>query len=171
MSKKALIKRLSWYYPMERMHAFITFPLLTIYLLFTNSLLDIIFLLYGLALCIVILVQGQHYWKFKLDRLTGKPFDQNKKLTFFRNSKKVNLIMIGFIPILFIIQLYLAQWTIKADNLMFLGVIANIFGVLEHINYYNRQLMIDNISDLNYIVRNRKLKTASLAKDLRDNEI
>ncbi len=79
--------------------------------------------------------------------------------------------MIGLIPIIFIVQLYLAKWTIKADNMIFWGVIANIFGILEHINYYNRQLMIDNISDLNYIVRNRKLKIASLAKDLTDNEI
>jgi hypothetical protein len=54
---------------------------------------------------------------------------------------------------------------------MFWAVVANIFGVLEHINYYNRQLMVDNISDLNYIVLNRKLKIASLAKDLTDNEI
>lgn len=171
MSKKELIKRLSWYYPMERMHAFVTFPLIAIYLLFTNSFLDIIFLLYGLVLCIVILFQGQHYWKLKLYRLTGKPFDQSKNLTFFRKSKHANLVMIGLIPMIFIVQLYLAKWTIKTDNLIFWGVVANIFGVLEHVNYYNTQLMIDNISDLNYIIKNRKLKIASLAKDIRDNEI
>ena len=54
---------------------------------------------------------------------------------------------------------------------MFWAIIANIFGILEHINYYNRQLMIDNASDLNYVIRNRKLKIASLAKDLSENEI
>jgi hypothetical protein len=171
MSKKALIKRLNWYYPMERIHAFMTFPLIIIYLFFTNSPLDIIFLLYGLILCILILFQGQHYWKLKLYRLTGKPFDQNKNLTFFRKSKKANLIMIALIPLIFLVQLYLTQWTIKAENLMFWAVVANIFGVLEHINYYNRQLMVDNFSDLNYIVLNRKLKIASLAKDLTNNEI
>ncbi|MEY3369123.1 MAG: hypothetical protein RI973_2278 [Bacteroidota bacterium] len=79
--------------------------------------------------------------------------------------------MIGLIPMIFIVQLYLAKWTIKTDNLIFWGVVANIFGVLEHVNYYNTQLMIDNISDLNYIIKNRKLKIASLAKDIRDNEI
>jgi hypothetical protein len=30
--------------------------------------------------------------------------------------------------------------------------------------------MIDNASDLNYVIRNRKLKIASLAKDLKENE-
>lgn len=171
MSKKALIKRLNWYYPAERMHAFFTFPLITIYLLFTNSLQDVIFLTYGLVFCIVILFQGQHYWKLKLYRLTGKPFDQNKNLKFFRKSKHVNLIMIGLIPLIFAVQLYLSKWTRKTDNLILWGAIANIFAVLEHVNYYNRQLMIDNISDLNYIIKNKKFKVASLAKDITDNEI
>jgi len=171
MTKKELIKRLNWYYPMEKMHAFMTIPLITIYLLFTNSFLDIIFLLYGLVLCIFILFQGQHYWKLKLNKLKGKPFDQNKNLTFFRKSRKINLIMIGLIPLIFIIQLYLTNWTLKTENLMSWASIANVFGILEHINYYNRQLMIDNTSDLNYVMRYRKLKIASLKKDLLENEI
>jgi len=54
---------------------------------------------------------------------------------------------------------------------MFWASIANIFGILEHINYYNRQLMIDNPSDLYYVMRYKKLKIASLAKDLSENEI
>jgi hypothetical protein len=170
MSKKELIKRLTWYYPMERMHAIITFPLISIYLIYTSSLSDIIFLVYGLVLCIFILFQGQHYWKLKLSKLTGKTFDQNKNLRFFRKSKKINLFMIGLIPIMFIIQLYLINWTVKTEKLMIWAIIANVFGILEHINYYNRQLMIDNASDLNYVIRNRKLKIASLAKDLKENE-
>ena len=79
--------------------------------------------------------------------------------------------MIGLIPLIFIIQLFLDKWTIKNENLMFWGIVANVFGVLEHVNYYNRQLMIDNKQDLNYVIRNRKLKIASLAKDLSENEI
>ena len=79
--------------------------------------------------------------------------------------------MIGLIPLIFIVQLYLADWKMKTDNLMFWGFIANLFGVLEHINYYVRQLMIDNLSDLGYVMRNRKLKVASLAKDLTENQI
>lgn len=37
--------------------------------------------------------------------------------------------MIGIIPIIFAIQLYLANWTIKTDNLISWGIIANVFGV------------------------------------------
>jgi hypothetical protein len=170
MSKTALIQRLNKTYNMERSHAFITFPAITIYLLFTRSPLDILFLLYGLILCIFILSQGQYYFKIKLQRLKGNSFDQNKNLFFFRTSKKANLILIGLIPIVFVIQLYVANWTVKADNLLIWSAFANVFGILEHINYYNRQLMVDNTSDLNYILRNRKLKIASLAKDLKENE-
>ena len=171
MSKKALINRLSWYYPMERMHAFLTFPLILIYLTFTNPFSDIIFVCYGLAICIFILFQGQHYWKLKLYSLKGKRFNQEKNLAFFRMSKKLNLLMILLIPVMLVIQLYLNHWTIKLDRLMVWGVLANAFGVLEHINYYNRQLMIDNTSDFNFVIKNKKLKTASLAKDLLENEI
>ena len=78
--------------------------------------------------------------------------------------------MIGLIPLVFIIQLYFNNWEVKTENLIFWAIIANVFGILEHINYYNRQLMIDNKSDLNYLLRNRKLKIASLAKDLKENK-
>lgn len=132
-TKKDLIKRLNYYYPMERMHAFLTFPLIVIYLISINSILDIVFLLYGLILCISILYQGQHYWKLKLNRITKKAFDQDKNLEFFRKSKRINLIMIALIPLIFVVQLYLADWKFKTDNLMFWGWMPNIFGILEHI--------------------------------------
>ncbi|MCG9792996.1 hypothetical protein [Flavobacterium algicola] len=171
MTKKALIKRLKWYYPMERMHAFVTFPTIAIYLIITKSFVDILFLLYGLILCIFILFQGQHYWKLKLDRLTGKSFDLNKNLHFFRKSKKINVLMIALVPFIFIVQVYFGDWSIKTENLILWAGIANVFGILEHINYYHRQLMLDNASDLNYMMRYKRLKIASLAKDLSENKI
>ena len=171
MSKNELIQRLNKTYKMERSHAFFTFPAIAIYLLFNHSLVDILFLLYGLILCIFILFQGQRYFNLKLKSLHGNSFDQKKNLLFFRKSKKVNLILIGLIPFVFVIQLFITNWIIKADNFLIWAVFANVFGILEHVNYYNRQLMIDNTQDLNYVIRNRKLKIASLAKDLSENEI
>ena len=171
MSKQKLIKRLKSYYPMERLHAFVTFPAILIYLIFNNSFSNIFFLLYGILVCIIILIQGQHYWKLKLYKLINKPFNQEKNLTIFRNSKKINLILISLIPIIFIIQLYKNDWKIIPENLILWAILANFFAVLEHINYYNRQLMIDNSADLEYLKRNKKLKIASLAKDLKENEL
>ena len=81
------------------------------------------------------------------------------------------MILISLIPIIFATQLYQNDWEIISENLILWGVLANIFAILEHINYYNRQLMIDNSADLEYLKRNKKLKIASLAKDLKENEI
>lgn len=171
MSKQKLIKRLKSYYPMERFHAFVSFPFIFVYLILENSILNIIFLLYGILLCIIVLAQGQHYWKLKLNRLLDKPLNQERELNIFRNTKRLNLILIALIPLVFAFQLFQNNWQIIPENLIIWGLIANIFGVLEHINYYNRQLMIDNISDVKYLQRNKKLKIASLAKDLKENQL
>jgi membrane-anchored protein YejM (alkaline phosphatase superfamily) len=171
MSKKALIKRLSWYYPLEKFHAFVSFPLLVVYLLNNHALADILFLVYGLLVCIVILLQGQHYWKLKLHRLSGKPFNQVKQLQLFRKSEWANMILIGLMPLVLLLQLYFAGWGIKPDNQMFWAVWANAFAVLEHINYYHRQLMVDNGADLRYLLTNKRLKIASLRKDLEESKL
>ena len=81
----------------------------------------------------------------------NKSFNQKKNITIFKKSKKLNLILIGLIPIVFGFQLYQNDWQISPENLILYGILANLFAVLEHINYYNRQLMIDNLSDLEYL--------------------
>ena len=40
--------------------------------------------------------------------------------------------MMGLIPIMFIIQLYLINWTVKTEKLMFWAIIANVFGILSN---------------------------------------
>lgn len=132
---------------------------------------DTLFLTYGLFLMTVILFQGQHYWKLKLYRLTHKHFDQHKSIELFKKCRRLNILLIALIPIIFFVQLCLNQWAIKPENLLVWAVAANVFGVLEHINYYHRQLMIDNVADVQYLVRNRKLKIASLKKDIEQNEL
>ena len=171
MGKEKLIKRFKNQYLMEMSHAFITFPLLMAYLIVNNSFQEILFLLYGFIIIIFILIQGQHYWKLKLYRLTNKYINQEKKIKLFKKARTINIYLILFIPIVFGIQIYLNDWKIIPENLMLWGVIANVFGVLEHINYYNRQLMHDKLSDIEYLKRNKKLKIASLAKDLKENKI
>ena len=171
MSKSRLIKRLQWYYPTERFHTYITFPALLLYVLLTNSPLNVVLLSYGLIVCIVILYQGQHYWKLKLMRLGGEPFEQETNIQFFKKSKRINWILILLMIPVVVIQLYLQAWRIDANNMFKWGILANVFAILEHINYYYTQLMVDNKYDIEYVVKNKKLKKASLAKDLRENMI
>ena len=170
MSKAKIIKRLSWYYPTERFCAFMFLGIfLWVFLWFPPS--NVVLLLYGLLVVTIILFQGQYYLMLKLYRLTNKPFEQGKNLKLFRRAKNLNSILICAMPLIFALQLYLSSWTINAENHIIWAVTANIFGVLEHINYYYRQLSIDNLADVEYILRNKKLKVASLSKDLRDSEI
>lgn len=61
----------------------------------------------------------------------------------------------------------LNQWEIEWNRVLLFGVLANVFAILEHINYYHTQLMIDNQSDVAYVLRNKRFKSASLANDLR----
>lgn len=156
---------------MERAHALLTFPLLAVYQLFRHPFPDILFLEYGLGVCIIILVQGQHYWKLKLYRLTNKPFDQQTNILFFRIAKQVNVALITLMPVVFYCQRQFSDDFIENTSLFTWAVLANIFAVLEHINYYYVQLSLDNMVDLRYVMKYRKLKTASLQKDLLQNEL
>lgn len=156
---------------MEKLHTFFTFPLLTIYFVSENPLGKSLFFVYGMILCIIILFQGQKYWYLKLKSLERKPFSQSENLKFFKKSKRTNLILISPIPVVMIFQILLINWSISDFNILLWSILANLFAVLEHINYYHTQLMVDNKSDLIYLIRNKRLKTASLAKDLKENSI
>lgn len=169
MGKQELIKRLRWYYPLEKLHAFVSFPLLIIYFLLKYPFIKSIWFIYGMLFCIFVLFQGQKYWQLKLWRLEGKQFSQVKNLRFFRKAKRINLFLILGIPITLALQLFIVDWTTQDFNIIFWSAIANVFAILEHINYYNKQLMVDNSADFKYISRNKKLKKASLAKDLEEN--
>jgi|SRR5690554_1369728 len=166
-TKQRLINRLKWYYPLEKIHTFVTFPFFIALVLYVYPIRETIFIVYGLLVCIYILYQGQKYWKIKLFRLRNEPIDQERNLLFFKKSRKINVILIGLIPLFLAIQLWLQDWKITMDKLFFFSVLVNVFAVLEHINYYHIQIMIDNKYDLLYVLRNKKLKPASLANDLR----
>lgn len=169
MLKDKLIKRLEWYYPTERLNAWASVGLM-LYVLISYEPTHTFFLLYGLLLMSFILFQGQYYWKLKLYRLKNTEIDQASNLKLFRRCKQINVMMIAFLPILLV-----GQWLIIShtpDTHLFLwGLLASIVGILEHINYYHRQLMIDNLPDLKYLIRYRRLKIASLKKDLDENKL
>lgn len=169
MGKEKLIKRLRWYYPLEKFHAFFTFPLLAIYFLTQHSFVKSIWFIYGMMLCIFILYQGQKYWQLKLWRMEGKPVLQVKNLKFFKKAKRINFLLIMGMPVILVVQLLIVNWSESDMDIVLWSFAANLFAVLEYINYYHKQLMVDNTSDVAYILRNKKLKTASLAKDLKEN--
>jgi len=166
MSKAKIIKRLNWLYSAEKFFA-IVFTGITIIVLIKLPKPETIFLLYGLLIITIILFQGQHYWKLKFYALTEKPFDQKKNFELFKKAKRLNLIIISIIPLIILVQQFLTDWRIY-----FYGQYSlTYFCILEHINYYHRQLMIDSISDLDYLLKNKRLKIASLKKYIDNKEI
>ncbi|RFN58608.1 hypothetical protein DZ858_00575 [Marixanthomonas ophiurae] len=139
--------------------------------MFTNPVENLILLSYGLIVCIIILYQGQLYWKLKLERLTEKHINQDATIRFFKKSKWVNWLLISCMLPVLLIQLYFQNWNFESNDMFYWGIFANVFAILEHINYYYIQLMIDNKYDVEYLFKNKKLKKASLAKDLVENKL
>lgn len=74
-------------------------------------------------------------------------------------------------PIVGVLQLALLGGTLGSVGIALWALAANGFAVLEHINYYYRQLSIDNLPDFNYVRRHKRLKVAQLARDLADGKI
>lgn len=118
-----------------------------------------------------ILVQGQYYWKIKYFKLKEQPLSSPKNLSFFKNCKKINLIFICAMPLVFVLQMWADNWNSIANDLLPWAIYANLFAVLEHINYYNIQLMIDNRYDLKYLIFHKKFKKSHLSKDLDHNRL
>ncbi len=168
--KQRLIKKLQWTFQVEGMNAVMFFGIL-IFINAAYDFKDLIFMSYGLLLMSFILLQGTYYWWKKLSVLEDKPIFQNRTLNRFQNFRQKNKIAIALIPVVILIQWYVSGQTLGSDNLIGWALFANAFAVLEHINYYHTQLMYDNRYDLRYLFRHKKLKEASLRKDLREQQI
>lgn len=169
-SRKRLKKRLKWITQVEGINV-VMFLGILLFLNTQHDSSDLIFLSYGLLFMCYILFQGTYYWYVKLSRLKKEYVEPKKVLTRFRAFKKHNLIGILLIPIVLLIQWYLSGQQLDQDNKLFWAVFVNIFAVLEHINYYHKQLMYDNRYDFRYLYRYKHLKNAALSKDLRENQI
>jgi|AntRauTorcE11897_2_1112592.scaffolds.fasta_scaffold01011_7 hypothetical protein len=155
---------------MEGMNAMMFFGVIVI-LNASYGVQDLLPLSYGILLVCFILSQGTYYWWIKLCALQGRNIPVKKILKRFQKFKTQNKVGILLIPAVFLIQWYLSG--AQFDEIHFLGwaLFANGFAILEYINYYHRQIMIDNRYDLQYILQNKKLKEASLFKDMRENKI
>lgn len=168
--KKRLQDRLQWIFQVEGMNVVMFFGIM-IFLNFSYDFYDVIFLSYGLSLMCFILFQGTYYWWIKFSVLTERQVFKRTAIARFRKFKKQNHIALALIPFMFLLQWFVSGKNIIPDNLIGWAIFANVFGICEYINYYHKQLMYDNRNDLNYLLRNRKLKEASLHKDLRENKI
>lgn len=167
-NKKRLIQRLQWYYPMERLNALL-FLGITFLINYLFGPENSIYLTYSILLMVFILFQGTYYWRLKLYSIQGLEVNQKAASLLFKKLKRANVLLIFFSPLVVILQWWFGGQTL-ANSRPGWALLANAFAILEHINYYHTQLMYDNLRDLKYLLVNKRLKTASLKKDLVENK-
>lgn len=168
--RKRLLHKIQWTYQVEGMNA-VMFLGISIFCILTFGFTDLIFFTYGILFSCYILMQGTYYWWLKYTSLKGEPIPQTRTLDRFKQFKATDHIGMLLIPVVLLLQWFISGKQLNGNNLLGWALFANFFAVLEYINYYQKQLMYDNQNDFRYLKLNRKLKEASLHKDLRENKI
>jgi hypothetical protein len=120
---------------------------------------------------VFLLFQGAFYWKLKLQSLKGERIDHPKQLAKFHSWKKITKYLLLSQFLFLLTHLYAIDWTLELKGVYSCTLAANLMALLEYINYYHRQLMIDNFHDAKYLLTNGKLKVASLKKDMMEGKI
>ena len=113
-----------------------------------------------------LLVQGSVYWHTKWKRLKKEnisvtPIRLVKRL---KNLKKWNIGLMIVLPFMFGFDFFKWHPSLPLGGLYLSGFIY-IFAILEYINYFHIQLSYDNLSDIKYLMKSKRLKQACLSKD------
>ena len=115
-----------------------------------------------------ILAQGVYYWHLKLQTInknsSALPAYFYKIFSFF---KWADVILLS----LYLLLVFLSRITTRVDfhvsiwsNLLFL------FAILEYINYYHYQLSHDNLNDIRYLLKYKKIRKSPLSMDMKQNQ-
>lgn len=112
-----------------------------------------------------LLLQGTIYWYVKLKgfRNGNNPTTPIKVVRQLHNLKTVNLIIIVITIIIFAFDLIRFYPSLPIGGLI-VAFLIYVFAILEFINYFYIQLSY-NISSIENLLRNRKLKTSCMNKD------
>ncbi len=125
---------------------------------------------YGYALFVVclILTQGVLYWHLKLQVISHKastlPSYFSHLFSFFRWA---NVVLLSVYLVLVICDqiVSLGQFQVSAgSNAIFL------FAILEYINYYYYQLSHDNLNDIRFLIKHKKIRRSPLSVDLQKSQ-
>ncbi|WP_316572913.1 general stress protein [Neobacillus sp. YIM B06451] len=168
--KSVLESRLKYLYTGERF-AIILFLPLSFYINYTYPELQLFSLLsfwISFFLLEFILMQGTYYWhsKWKCLITENKSITPIKTVRLLWKLKAINVSIIIFSIILFVIDILVKYPSLPINGLLISGFIY-IFAILEFINYFYIQLSYDNLSDIRYLIKTKKLKRSSLSKDFK----
>ena len=163
-TKEKLIKRLQYLWTWELFDTFFL-PAVFVWIVLMRDGRIGIFTIYSLLCLDLILWQGVAYWRLKLEAVRrDQPIDPYR-LRPFQAWKKINWLVLGLLPFVLLIRGFLAGgWQFNFE--LWAGAFLYLLAFLEQVNYFYYQLMYDYPEDWKNLVRNRKLKKASLRRAL-----
>jgi hypothetical protein len=112
-----------------------------------------------------VLAQGALYWHWKLRSVRRR---MSLPASFCATFRRLYRTTMASLLVIVAVLLAIAASGLevrRGDWLWAVGLL--IFAGLEVVNYYHWQLSHDNIADLRYLLRHRRLRRAPLASDLR----
>ena len=104
----------------------------------------------------ILLLEGSYLW-FSISR----QLNFKKKYGFIKTFRVLKTLNFGFLA-LTLVTIYFSPFSGTFDKIV--TTIFILLAVLEHINYFEIQLMYDNENDKNYVKRFKRLKVAKLKK-------
>jgi hypothetical protein len=113
----------------------------------------------GFGLFALLLIEGAAYWAVKLEQLSARR-RHIRAVTAFRAARVIN-------PLVLVAGLAIIGHAVVIDpgRSSWPGLAYALFAVLEHINYFHRQIMHDTPTDLRRL-RSVGLRSSHLARDL-----
>lgn len=167
MSRPNLIRRLKMLRNLEFFNIF-WLPVCLYIALVSRNVLHWQPYVYGMFLICIVLAQAVLYWHLKLQTLskTGAAFPAyfHALFSFF---KWADVTLLFIYPLLVFGSQFAPSLNFQASiwaNLLFL------FAALEYTNYYHYQLSHDNLNDLRYLLKHRKIRRSALFMDLQRNQ-
>ena len=116
----------------------------------------------------LLLLQGTFYWYIKLKRLRKENISITpmKIVRQLHRLKTLNISLIFIFLIAFIVDFIKWYPSFPLGGLQ-ISFFIYIFAVLEYINYFYIQISYDNISDIKYLLKSKKLKQSCMNKDFK----
>ncbi|WLR42303.1 general stress protein [Bacillus carboniphilus] len=170
--KKKLEKRFSYLYTGEFisfvLFIVVSYPLNYLFMMRDQQLYSLYSFWLAFILLEFLLLQGTIYWYSKLKRLREEknPITPGKVVRLLHRLKKVNVVIIIFTILAFLVDLIIWYPSLPLVGLA-VALFVYIFAILEFINYFYIQLSYDNISDIKYLFKNKKLKKSCMSKDFK----
>lgn len=161
MKKEKLVKRIKNLYRLEFLNVFLL-PILLGYTCIRHDQSIGVNSVSSIILNGILLLEGSFLWFNIYRNLTRSP--NIKFIRYFKIFKPVNILLIG----LTIVIILSNEFKGSIDEIGTISFL--LLAILEHINYFEVQLMYDNKNDLEYLKINKRLKKSKLKTLMTDSK-